>query len=57
MLTIRRRPLSPEAGSRFLKKWRVMQLPKDPHKLIFSIGFAVVLAVELYKFIVFIAQR
>jgi hypothetical protein len=33
-----------------------MHLPKEPHKFIFSFGFAIVLCVELYKFIRFIAK-
>jgi hypothetical protein len=31
-------------------------LPKDPHKFIFSLGFAIVLSIELYKFIIFISK-
>jgi hypothetical protein len=33
-----------------------MQLPKDPHKFLLSLGLTVILAIELYKFIRFIAQ-
>lgn len=33
-----------------------MQLSNDPHKFIFSIGLTIVLIIELYKFIRFIAQ-
>jgi hypothetical protein len=40
----------------FFVEWRTMHFPKDPHKFIFSLGFAIVLCVELYKFIRFIAK-
>jgi hypothetical protein len=33
-----------------------MHIPKSPHTWIFRIGFAIVLSVELYKFILFIAK-
>jgi hypothetical protein len=32
-----------------------MHIPKRPHKFILDLGFAVVLTIELYKFIRFIA--
>lgn len=32
-----------------------MQLPKDPHKVLLNLGLAIIMAVELYKFIRFIA--
>ena len=32
-----------------------MQLHKDPHKFLLSLGLTIVLAIELYKFIKFVA--
>jgi hypothetical protein len=33
-----------------------MNLPHDPHRLLLSTGLSIVLAIELYKFIMFIAR-
>lgn len=33
-----------------------MKLPKDPHKFIFSLGFAIVAAIEFYKYIMFLMR-
>jgi len=46
----------------YLREWRAMHLPKgidpkDIDKIIFRVGFGIVLSIELYKFIVFIATK
>ncbi len=33
-----------------------MNLPRDPHRFLLSLGLTIILAVELYKFIKFIAN-
>jgi hypothetical protein len=41
----------------FVKKESyVVRIPRDPHLLLLKVGLTIILAIELYKFIKFIAS-
>ena len=44
-------------GFDVLNKENQMKLPRDPHLLLLKIGLAIILAIDLYKYIAFIATR
>jgi hypothetical protein len=48
-------PLDTIAG-RVKMRAKMLKLPRDPDRVVCKYGFAVILAIELYKFIKFIAR-